>query len=573
MSALLRNARFRIMGLLALLLQVGGASDLTAQGLPPARVQEKVQLLQTRCGERLSAATRQSIAETATVDVHSHTFNLGFLPLEEILYRYRLPEDVARPIAALLLRLTDKTPLAGPPRDDIADPMESFVGRLTPADLAELARQERALEKAAARDSSPAEVGFTEALEEAAQNDPALARLSPDDRRRVTLLLQVVDRAGRGEDSSESRREIAEMKLTEASPEAIAGRARGFLRMAALLTLREDRVVKKLEADFPVVDLFVHHMMDLDNVYHGASSFDLDERLRRVQQLGAIAGDRIRFSVAYDPFRRQGALEHVKAGIAAGAVAIKFYPPSGYRPSASPLPWKPTSGSSHFPWVYLPVSARSHQKTQWDWRYAPGIDVVRKRIDDLVALSLEKDVPIFSHHTPQGFEAMGEEGKARLNYGKLMADPIFWEPVLRLHPRLRLVLAHSGGGDSWFGGQAWEGSFDQHAYQLCVSYPNVYCDFGMSSEVLTSRGRSAFRRKLEELGALCSGAQCGQPGRPKYDIRDKLLYGSDWHMVSQIKRYQDLVCGFGEVLSGGALEGWAPAFFGDNARRAMRLQH
>jgi hypothetical protein len=103
-----------------------------------------------------------------------------------------------------------------------------------------------------------------------------------------------------------------------------------------------------------------------------------------------------------------------------------------------------------------------------------------------------------------------------------------------------------------------------------MTYPNVYCDFGFSSEVLTSRGRKAFRKKLEEL-ARCTGSNCGESGQPKFNLRDKIIYGSDWHMVSQEKHYQDLICAFGEVLSGGVLEGWAAGFFGDNARHALGL--
>lgn len=541
------------------------------QPLPPERVAQKLQLLQDQCGPRLSDATRQAMAKTAIVDAHSHNFNLAYIPIKGILYRYRLPAGAAKPLAALLLRLTDSTPLGAASAAGGEDPLAQLVGRLTPADLQELARQEGALRKARARNSRPEERGFAESLEESAQRDPALAGLRPEDRRRVVLLLELLDQTARGEDSAGARAEIAEMRRTEASPESIRSRISGFLRMAALLTLREDRIAARLEADFPVVDLFVHHMMDLDHVYADRSAFDLQTRLQRVEKLDALNGGRLRFGVAYDPFRPAGALDHVKEALDAGAVAIKFYPPSGYRPSATVLPWHPSYFLSRFPFFYLPFSARSHQRAQWASRFGGGLDPVSTRIDDLVRLAIERNVPIFSHHTPAGFEAMAPEGKGRDGYGSLMADPIYWDAVLKSHPDLRLVLGHSGGGDAWFGSRQWSGSFDEHAYQLCTSYPNVYCDFGMSTEVLTAGGRQAFRQRLEELAAPCANGHCGAGGKPPYDIRDKILYGSDWYMVTQEKKYKDLLCSFGEVFSGGALEGFAAKFFGDNARRAFPL--
>ncbi|MFY9825565.1 MAG: hypothetical protein WAM82_29595 [Thermoanaerobaculia bacterium] len=534
-------------------------------------MEQKRKLLKDQCGERLSAATREAMAKTAIVDAHSHTFSLAFLPVEGILYRFRVPAGAAAALAALLERLTDTSPLDQFSAGSLEDPLAALVGRLKPADLQELERYEGVLRKAQARNTRPQERGFAESLEDAAQRDPALGPLRPDDRRRVVLLLELLDQAGRGEDSAGARAEIAELRRAKASPESLGGRASGFLRMAALLTQREDRIAARLAADFPAVDLFVHHMMDLDHVYAGSSKFGLQARLKRAETLDALAGGRLRFGVAYDPFRPKDALDSVKEAIQGGAVSIKLYPPSGYRPSETVVPWRPGYFTSRFPFVYLPLSSRFHQRRQWDSRYGGGIRVIRDRIEQLVSLALGTNVPIFSHHTPQGFEAMASEGKGRDGYGSMMADPIYWKKVLEKHPQLRLILAHSGGGDAWFGGRAWSGSFGEHAYQLCTSYPNVYCDFGYSPEVLTTQGRQAFRKRLEELAASCAGGGCGVGGKPPYDIRDKILYGSDWYMVTQENKYQDFLCSFGEVFSGGILESSAAKFFGDNARRAFPL--
>ena len=59
---------------------------------------------------------------------------------------------------------------------------------------------------------------------------------------------------------------------------------------------------------------------------------------------------------------------------------------------------------------------------------------------------------------------------------------------------------------------------------------------------------------------------------PRFDLRDKLLYGSDWHLVARIRDQDQLVCRFAEVLDGSdALRPATSRFFGDNARTIFNL--
>jgi hypothetical protein len=89
----------------------------------------------------------------------------------------------------------------------------------------------------------------------------------------------------------------------------------------------------------------------------------------------------------------------------------------------------------------------------------------------------------------------------------------------------------------------------------------------MSTEVLEMGGRDAFRKRLENLISPCEKGTLGCVA-PPYDIRDKILYGSDWHMIAQNAQREDLICSFGEVFSSKKLQDAAPLFFGKNALRA-----
>lgn len=151
---------------------------------------------------------------------------------------------------------------------------------------------------------------------------------------------------------------------------------------------------------------------------------------------------------------------------------------------------------------------------------------------------------------------------ARPGYGEWMAEPRYWRPVLEKRPDFKLVLAHSGGGDAWFGKKEWAGSFDEQAYELCLGYPGVYCDFGMSVEILTPEGKRAFKERLRSL------AEAGEGG---ISIFDKIIYGSDWHMMARIEDRENLVCRFAQVFSELGLPEEAAKFFGRNAERAFGL--
>jgi predicted TIM-barrel fold metal-dependent hydrolase len=281
----------------------------------------------------------------------------------------------------------------------------------------------------------------------------------------------------------------------------------------------------------------------------------------------------------------------MERAIEAGATGLKFYPPSGYRPSGTVIPEPPD------PWFILPgVKRRILEQYASRYELIKGADAVsawsplipgyaglppEKALDAINRLAFEKahqaGLVLFSHHTNSGFEAWK-------GYGRDMAAPCHWWDVLRDLPDLELILAHSGGGRGWFGGEKrWQGSFARQAFNLCVTFENVYCDFGYLDEVLEGDGPERLRSRLLELAgtdpvtdeqvAALDHEACVERQLPRrYDIRDKLLYGSDWMMSVAAGGHRGFVDDFGRVFSGDELGPWRDEFFCRNAAEIMGLE-
>ncbi len=550
--------------------------------LPAERIEEKRQLLAAECPD-LASGISVVLSDHVVIDTHAHTFNLGHLPIEGLLYRSRFPAALAKPLADIFERLVDESDLED--TDDAGRPARvagESDEKLTPEEQATLLRERRKIYKAIRRGGqAPGRLPTAE------QPRRAPARASEGDEVAAQQILLDVSRAlardGHG---------AAEVVGKEES-------LRGWLEFLGVPLKREDHVAWALRNDHLLVDVFVHHMMDMESVYDDRATFDLETQLERMARLDEINKGATRLTVAFDPFRGPGALDQVRNGIRNGAIGIKFYPPSGYRPSKNEIPPKPSYFQKQLPFVYLPLTARRAQRRQWRARYRNGHTETPEQLDNVVMsmfkLARSEDIPVFSHHTPVGFEA----SKA---YAKRMAMPCLWREVIEaLGPEaeaktFRLVLGHAGGGDAWLGkeGHPWQGSpeqevgsFDQQAYNLCVYYPNVYCDFGYFPEILTDEGRAAFADRLhqlieereqhpERIAETWNEDACKtkRNAPPRFKIEDKILFGTDWYMVTREKNQEQLVCGFARAFSSDVLSPEqgreiAAGFFGKNALNAF----
>jgi len=180
-----------------------------------------------------------------------------------------------------------------------------------------------------------------------------------------------------------------------------------------------------------------------------------------------------------------------------------------------------------------------------------------------------------------------------------MAPPCLWGEVLKQHPDLLLILGHAGGGEAWFGqpgptagrDASWDRTiehpldktrraftFDRQAYNLCVAFPNVYCDMGYSMEVLHDKNRGFFEVRLKRLagGAALTREAIprdwdfcqAQDLPPRYDLREKILYGSDWMMPEAAFVGTEYFKAFQDVFDG-ELAPYRHLFFGENARALL----
>jgi hypothetical protein len=374
-----------------------------------------------------------------------------------------------------------------------------------------------------------------------------------------------------------------------------SGGARAAVRFLGFITRGERRIARELVNDEfdGRVRLFVHHMMDLGPVFgqppHGRRFLDFETQIRRVRQLDQYMGGRLLHFVAWNPYRQPSdpaldspePLRIVHQAFELGAWGVKFYPASGYRPAENNILPRPTHPALAEQW-----DARYNMGGDASRRARNGLDQINKRLDQinerLFAWAAHKKVqaPIFAH-------SMSGEFQPAVNYGRHNARPKYWRTVLKNHNDLRLCFAHAGGTAFWFHPEPREGhpedcqcskqkesycaSCDQcewgrEVYHLATSFPNVYCEFGASDEILYERERETFRRRIAQLA--------NTRGTGKYLFGDKIMYGSDWMMPTlasprtrYLDRYREVMLTFGQNQDRSQYK----KFFALNAIRYLRL--
>lgn len=291
-----------------------------------------------------------------------------------------------------------------------------------------------------------------------------------------------------------------------------------------LMTFSELEILRHYRKTMPGLRQVVHHLMDLDFYYPlMPPEFDIDQRHQRMSELSTSDPQAIPF-VAYDPSRPNG-VELVANALTMGYRGVKFYPPSGYRPTNNE-----------------------------DGALAPGLDArtVDNRNRQLFEVCIEQDVPVFSHCTPRGFSLSEPLG--------FNAHPGYWDDLLRDHAfrELRLCLAHAGGAEQWLEPKQI-GIFPQRVLEMCQRYENVWCEVGHFEEIVWSdRDRDLLIDRLSEAVELY----------PR--IKQRLMFGSDWHVSAALVDVSRYVDSFSEVVAA-VDQGMAEGFFAVNASGYLGL--
>lgn len=450
------------------------------------------------------------------IDVHSHIFNLAYLPVEGILSARSVPKLFAKPVAVLLNSMCSVDGDEGHTRfiatierlselENLSDDtLLSAVVSAIPDDV--LLSEVAAINEATAYLDS---VGFPNLSEE-----------------------EQLDLLTRAETMTQQRIDLK--RIFRALAKWVEGGI-AFVDWLFALFVPESVLVNRLRSGWPEIELFVYHMMDMDKHYPpGKCRFGfVGQQIPRMRELSRKNGGLLLGFVAYDPFRCDG-VDVVRNALEAGFAGVKFYPPSGYRPI-------------------------DNSDKEVDGASAADVD---ERNLALFQLCVDFDAPLFAHCSPGGMERVsGKTGK--------YSDPERWRRILKRQEfkKLRLCLGHSGGEDNWFydndaeGDRKFNRSFAGEVVRLCVEFENVYCETGHFGGVIDGARRNELRQRLVRL-VREHGVK----------FSTKLMYGSDWHLLIRHPNHQLYVTAFKQLFdSEPELEPCAAGFFRGNALAYLNL--
>ncbi len=208
-------------------------------------------------------------------------------------------------------------------------------------------------------------------------------------------------------------------------------------------------------------------------------------------------------------YEHKSMLETVKTAVATqGFIGVKLYSALGYRPIGN----KRVDGKRR-------SLFRRIGKCRFERFTGEEIDEV---LDELYRFCAAEQVPITAHILGCGIESYP---KASYHFGK----PRYWRPVLRAYPDLHLNLAHFAwdlreryNGPGYAGARPWMNQIcdimDRHRF--------VYTDSG-HHDVVNADMRAEFVKDYREIERDFPGL-----------VPKKLLFGIDWHVVSQVNNFE-----------------------------------
>jgi len=300
------------------------------------------------------------------------------------------------------------------------------------------------------------------------------------------------------------------------------------------------------------VEKYVFLMMDVDHFFNEEDSLKYKSRydyendqISKMQHLISNHDSLIGF-VAFNP-ERNNYMEIIEDAIDfKGFKGVKFYPPMGYNAGC-------------------------------DEKY-------EKQIDTLLEYCSKNKIPLFTHCNNKGFEAYPK------NNSGYMSNPKYWEKALEKYNDLILCLGHGGGSEGWFcknsdrdkikaaeissyttkdssieQSENWNNSYAALVFKLCVEYDNVYCDTSYLDDMINSDG--SFEEELKEnfnkrLLKLFNS-------EPRF--RKKIMYGSDWHMLFKEGKNKVYLNLYKDFFNDTDLKIYKEDFFYNNAIDYLRL--
>ncbi|AZO40321.1 amidohydrolase [Mesorhizobium sp. M7D.F.Ca.US.005.01.1.1] len=497
-----------------------------------------------------------------SIDAHCHVFNASDLPATRFI-RYTFLDLYPETQAVHLLDVHDP---------DIVDSLIAFFEAILGANSAPSAAQEVAVLSRTARskpengDLATASAIAIDAIGKHIQKIQQSSHLSTLTAGRASADQKVLDVVLQSSGGAKARR-LGPLTHVEARQAAAAtfvspNQLGVYFRWFRLFTLYRHKLVDLLISDTQAQGLkpvmLAPATVDFDKwLNQDVDGSPLAAQVEVMDRIARRDGPAVHGYFGFDPLREIYYREHIdrerqspialarKALVDHGFLGIKLYPPMGFSASGNAGPYPK--------FVTRKVGNPSKR-----------LDQV---LDELYQLCVDLDAPILAH--AYGSNGAGKEFAER-------ADPAYWVPVFRAHPKLRVCLAHfgrfdlpsSGSPGQSFPERSWEWTLGRHL--KANPHANVVADLSYFSEVLnagaTERKRLAtdFRRFIDEF----------DPGI------EHLVYGTDWIMIGLEGGYPHYAqsvdgflrddCGLNEEERGRIFRGNAVRFMGLGAGEPAR---
>ncbi len=346
------------------------------------------------------------------------------------------------------------------------------------------------------------------------------------------------------------------------------------LRLAAVLQREQCRqweetlsksvelIARELVDTYPDVDLFVPLMIDYEYWFKNTQDNPIKEQIDLVhEEVVRRHQGRIHPFVPFDPARelafrkkrhnpdgeleRDGSMKWVRDAIEnKGFIGVKLYNALGYKPFNNKT-------------VDLERRRVAIRNEKMPYVFeGPDYDAV---LSELYDYCVTEEVPITAHCLMGGIESY-----PGASFDFAAAD--FWRDVLdrKEYAKLRLNLAHFGWNQSAKQGYGGKGSWVKDICRMMSEYEHVYADVS-HHRVVVSRHRERFMRGYAAMRRDFANS-IG-------DIKKKLLFGSDWHVLKRLKRYEDFRREYVGVLRHGGFfnDDEIDGFLGGNALRFLGL--
>lgn len=221
-------------------------------------------------------------------------------------------------------------------------------------------------------------------------------------------------------------------------------------------------------------------------------------------------------------FRRKSALEVVEDAILnRGFAGVKLYPTMGFLPI----------GNADIPLEGFPASVA---KTPYAHEFGHLLDAALLALYEFCSAH---DVPIMVHTAPSNGAGVFTNSAGKETGYEVRAHPQGWERVLARQglSGLKLNLTHFGGSPDAASTKEWRASIGR----LMDAYDSVYTDLSHYPEMLmdnfTGSGQHC-REAAQMLAPIRKVFLSGEAGEKR---ARRILYGSDWPMLSKEYYYAD----------------------------------